>query len=238
MHPHRRILSYSRVIHLSHIIDPDIPTWPGDPPVVLKRVAEIAADGFFLRRISMGEHSGTHMNSPAAFYEDCAGIESYDAGSLVAPAVVIHLSDLTGRNEWDGLTTADIAAWEAAHGAVPEGSLALVDTGWGKRWKDPDAYMNVDDSGLPRFPGIDVEAARVLLEQRGAAGLGIDSPGVDSNLDGSYSTNRMALAQERIVLENLANLEQLPPTGATIFVGALRLRGGSGSPAAVMALLP
>ena len=238
MHPHRRTLSYSRVIHLSHIIGPDIPAWPGDPPVEMEKVADIANDGFFLRRISMGEHSATHMNAPAAFYEGGAGIESYDAGSLVAPTVVIHLAGIAGRNEWEGLTTADIAAWEADHGPVPAGSLALVDTGWGKRWNDPVAYINVDASGMPRFPGIDVEAARVLLEQREAAGLGTDSPGVDSHPEGSYSTNRMALAQRRIVLENLANLDQLPPTGATIFIGALRLRGGSGSPAAVLALVP
>ncbi|MCE2465396.1 MAG: cyclase family protein [Dehalococcoidia bacterium] len=238
MHPHRRTLSYSRVIHLSHTIDPDIPAWPGDPPVEMDEVAGIANNGYFLRKISMGEHSATHMNAPAAFYENGAGIESYDASSLVAPAVVIHLAGIAGRDERNGLSAADIAAWEADHGPVPAGSLALVNTGWGKRWKDPVAYMNVDASGMPQFPGIDVEAARVLLEQRGATGLGIDSPGVDSYRDRDYSTNRMALAQRRIVLENLANLEQLPSTGATIFIGALRLRGGSGSPAAVLALVP
>lgn len=238
MLPHRRTLSYSRIIHLSHIIDPHIPAWPGDPPVEMEQVAEIANDGFFLRRFSMGEHSATHMNAPAAFLQDGAGIESYDAGSLVAPAVVIHLAHVPGGDELADLSVEDVSAWEAAHGPVPRGSVALVHTGWSNRWDNPAAYMNIDASRMPRYPGIDVEAAHMLLEQRGAAGLGIDSPGVDSHPDGSYSTNRLALAQGRIVLENLANLEQLPPTGATIFIGALRLRGGSGSPAAVLALLP
>lgn len=186
----------------------------------------------------MGEHSATHMNAPAAFYEHGAGIESYDAGSLVAPAAVIHLAEVTGGNEYSDLSVKDVGEWEQAHGLIPEGSLVLVHTGWSRRWQDPGAYMNVDASGKPRFPGIDVEAARIILEQRGAAGLGIDSPGVDSHRDGSYSTNRLALAQGRIVLESLTNLEQMPPTGATIFIGALRLRGGSGSPTAVLALVP
>ena len=238
MLPHRRTLSYSHIIHLSHIIDSDIPAWPGDPPVEMNKVADIATDGFFLRRISMGEHSATHMNAPAAFYEGGAGIESYDAGSLVAPAVVIHLADLPGREELNDVSVGDVAAWEAAHGPVPGGSLALVHTGWSQRWQEPDTYMNIDASGMPRYPGIDVEAARLLLEERRAGGLGIDSPGVDSHRDGNYSTNRLALDQGSIVLENLANLEQLPPTGVTIFIGALRLRGGSGSPASVLALLP
>ncbi len=238
MLPRRRTLSYSRIIHLSHIIDPHIPAWPRDPPVEMEQVAEIATDGFFLRRISMGEHSATHMNAPASFFEGGASIDSYDAGSLVVPVVAIHLSELPPREEMAGLTAGDVVTWEATHGPVPAGSLVLVHTGWSKRWQDPDAYIGIDASGAPRFPGIDVEAARVLLDQRGASGLGIDSPGVDSHRDGSYSTNRLALAQERIVLENLTNLQEMPPTGATIFIGALRLRGGSGSPAAVLALLP
>ncbi len=238
MHPHRHSLSYSCIIHLSHIIDPGIPTWPGDPPVEIEHVADIATDGFFLRRISMGEHSATHINAPAAFFQDGAGIESYDAGSLVAPAVVIHLADLPDKEEADSLTVEDVVTWEAVHGPVPRESIVLVHTGWSKRWRDPGAYMNIDASGMPRYPGIDVEAAQVLLEERGAAGLGIDSPGVDAPGDGGYGTNRLALAQGRIVLENLANLEQMPPSGATIAIGALRLRGGSGSPATVLALLP
>ena len=238
MHPLRRTLSYSRIIHLSHTIDPDIPTWPGDPAVEIERVAEIATHSFFLRRISMGEHSATHMNAPAAFHEGGAGIESYDASSLVAPAVVVHLADLPNREESESLSVEDVNAWEAVHGPLPTGSLVLVHTGWSKRWQDPVAYMNIDASGMPRYPGIDVEAARMILEERRATGLGIDSPGIDSHRDGSYSTNRMSLAHGHIVLENLANLDQLPPAGATIVIGALRLKGGSGSPAAVLALLP
>ena len=238
MHPHRRTLSYSRIIHLSHIIDSDIPAWPGDPPVQMNKVSDIVTDGFFLRRISMGEHSATHMNAPAAFYGGGAGIDSYDAGFLVAPAVVIHLADLSGREELNDLSVGDVATWEAAHGPVPGGSLALVHTGWSQRWQEPDAYMNIDASGMPRYPGIDVEAARLLLEERGATGLGIDTPGVDSHRDGDYGTNRLALDQGGLVLENLVNLDQVPPTGATIFIGVLRLKGGSGSPASVLALLP
>ncbi len=237
MHPPRHTLSYSRIVHLSHIIDPHIPAWPGDPPVELETVAEIPSEGYFLRRLSMGEHSATHINAPASFHEGGASVESYDAESLVKPAIVIHLITDTGRGAERDLSVEDIHRWEQDHGPVPEGSVALVNTGWSRRWGEPAAYMNLDASGKPRYPGIEVDASGYLLDQRGAAGLGIDSPGVDTH-DGSYSTNRMALSQQRIVLENLVNLEQLPATGATLFIGLLRLRGGSGSPAAVLALLP
>ena len=98
--------------------------------------------------------------------------------------------------------------------------------------------MAIGPSEAPRFPGIELEAAQLLLESRGAAGLGIDSPGVDPGHDASYATNRLALSRQRIVLENLTDLGQLPATGATLVIGILLLAGGSGSPASALALLP
>ena len=66
-HQEKRIV-YRRVVDLSHPIRPGIPTWPGDPAVEFETVAEAGRDGYFLRRFSMGEHSGTHLSSPATFY--------------------------------------------------------------------------------------------------------------------------------------------------------------------------
>ena len=60
-------ISYSRVIHLSHLIDQDIPKWTGDPPVEFTSVAEIPDDGYYLRGFSLGEHSGTPINAPNSF---------------------------------------------------------------------------------------------------------------------------------------------------------------------------
>ena len=123
-------------------------------------------------------------------------------------------------------------------GPVPQGSLVLAHTGWDRWWDRPEAYMAIGPSEAPRFPGIELEAAQLLLESRGAAGLGIDSPGVDPGHDASYATNRLALSRQRIVLENLTDLGQLPATGATLVIGILLLAGGSGSPASALALLP
>ncbi len=50
--------------------------------------------------------------------------------------------------------------------------------------------------------------------------------------------NTGVLRSARLVLENLAQVDRLPPTGATLMIGVLRLRDGSGSPAAVLALVP
>ena len=238
MCPRSHTLTYSRVVHLSHVIDTNIPNWPGDPPVELETVAQLSKDGYYLRRFSMGEHSATHINAPLSFHPGAHSIDAYEAGSLIIPAVVIDLPPKIADDADRSLCIADMEAWEAVHGPIPDGSLVLVRTRWDQRWADPESYVNLDDAGHPHFPGIDPVAARHMVEVREAAGLGIDSPGVDVAKDTSYETNKLVLSQQHIVLENLTNLDQLPATGATVVIGILRLRDGSGSPASVLALLP
>ncbi len=96
MQPPENTISYRRVVELSHPLRPGIPQWPGDPAVRFDTVAELGQQGYFLRSFSMGEHTGTHLASPAAYYADGAGPEALPAASLVAPAVVIDVSRRSG----------------------------------------------------------------------------------------------------------------------------------------------
>lgn len=226
-----KTISYSQVIDLSHIIDPNIPQWPGDPPVQFESVAELNQDGYYLRRFSMGEHSGTHMNAPKSFYPDGAGIDRYRAKSLVVPAVAIDICDRAAANPNYALTKDDILGWEAKHDRIPVGSIVLLYTGWQNKWGDAGAF-------LPQFPGFGTEATCFMLAERGIAGVGIDTHGVDPAADSSFSINKLVLREQKIVLENLTNLDRLPTTGATLVIGILRLRGGSGTPVSVLALIP
>ena len=226
------------VVCLSHLIHPGIPRWPGDPPVEFETVAGLETEGFLLRRFSLGEHSGTHINAPAGFHPGGMDIAAYPAASLVAPAVVIDGREESRANPDYRLSLAHVLAWERRHGAVPAGSVALLFTGWPDQWSNPAAYLGQTGDGELHFPGFGLPAVNLLLTERGAAGVGIDTHGVDGGQDTTFAVNRRVLEQPRIVLENLANLDQLPPTGATLVIGALRLAGGSGSPVSVMAFLP
>lgn len=231
-------ITYRRVVDLSHSIRPGIPLWPGDPPVAFEAVAGIERDGYYLRRFSMGEHSGTHLSAPAAFYAGGAGPDDLPADALIVPAIVIDISSAATRNPDYALSIDDIAQWERRHGPIPAASLALLYAGWQQRWAEPERFINADGAGIMHTPGFGIDAARYLLEQRGAAGLGSDTPGVDPGIDAELSVSRLALAQTGIVLECLNNLDRLPPVGATVSIGRLPLAGGSGAPAGVLALTP
>lgn len=231
-------ITFSKVVDLSHVISVNIPLWPGDPPVELEPVADFENDGYYLRRFSIGEHSATHMNAPNSFHDGAAGIDSYEPASLVRQAVVIDARAASAANADYQLTTEDVLAWEAQHGQVPEGSVVIMWTGWQDKWSDAAAFFGEDAEGNMHFPGFAGETTLFLLRERFIAGVGIDTHGVDPGLDEDYGTNTEVLARGGIVLENLTNLQELPPTGTTIVIGVLRLQDGSGSPVAVTAFVP
>lgn len=232
-----RVIRYRRVLHLSHALAPGMPEWPGDPPLALDPVADLATHGYALRRLTVGEHSGTHANAPASFHAGGAAIDAYPAESLVAPAVVIDVSAAAARDADHRLSVDAVGAWERRHGPVPAGAVVLVHSGWGRRWAEPSRFLNRDSDGRMHFPGVSPAAADLLLAARRVAGLGIDTHGIDGGDARELAVNARVLERPRLLLENLANLDQLPPLGTTIVVGILRLRGGTGSPAGVLALV-
>ncbi len=235
-------LRYSRLVSLSQPLHPEMPQWPGDPPLEWQPVAAWETDGYFLRRFAMGEHSGTHANAPAAFHPGGVGIDAYPPESSIAPAVVIDGRAAAAANPDYTLTLAALWAWEQRQGPIPAGSVVLLFTGWGSKWDNPAAYLGMTASGTEpgglHFPGFGLDAAQWLLRERDIAGLGIDTAGVDGGQDSGFAVNSLLLERPRLVLENLGNLGQLPPVGVTLMVGVLPLTGGSGSPAAVLAFLP
>jgi kynurenine formamidase len=186
----------------------------------------------------LGEHSGTHINAPNSFYQAGVGIDQYSAQSLILPAVVIDICAVAAINSDYVLTVADVLAWEGQHGEIPVGNMVLLHTGWQAKWSDKNAFLNQDLQGIMHFPGFGRDATEFLLNERLISGVGIDTHGVDSGQDNSFTTNRLVLAKQGIVLENLTNLDQLPPQGTTLAIGVIRLRRGSGSPVGVLGLVP
>jgi kynurenine formamidase len=232
-----KTINYRRIIDLTHKIDPDIPLWPGDPVVELETIADFSTSGYYLRRFSMGEHSGTHLNSPKSFYQDGMGIDDYSPESCILSAVVINIREKASQNPDAILTVNDIKDWEEQHDIIPANSMILLYTGWQEKWHNPIDFLNIDTEGKLHFPGFGSEATQFLIEQRHIMGVGIDTHGVDPGFDHSFNTNKMILKNNGFVLENLTNLDQLPATGITLIIGILKLTGGSGSPVSVLALI-
>ena len=232
-----RTIAYRQIIDLTHPIHPNIPIWPGDPATEFETVSQIEKDGYFLRKFSMGEHSGTHINAPNSFYAAGASIDSYAPQSLVSAAIAINIREQSLANPDYTLTIDDVLNWERQHKLIEPENLVLVYTGWQAKWDDERAFFNRDDRGICHFPGFGKAATRFLLEERSIAGIGTDTHGVDPGRDQSFAVNKLILEKQRIVLENLANLDLLPAADFTLAIGIMRLLGGSGSPVSVLAFV-
>ena len=232
-----KTIAYSKIVDLTHKIHPNIPIWPGDPAPEIETVAQIETSGYFLRKFSIGEHSGTHMNAPNSFDAGGASIDNYPPQSLVLPAIAIDIRDQSLANPDYTLTIDDVLNWEQQHRFIEPGNLIILYTGWQEKWENEKSFFNRDNDGICHFPGFSKAATQFLLEKRLIAGVGTDTHGVDPGQDESFAVNKQVLEHQGIVLENLANLDQLPAADITLVIGILRLLGGSGSPVSVLAFV-
>jgi kynurenine formamidase len=213
------------VVDLTQPLGPRTALWPGSPPFAARVTAEIEPDGLYNRALATPEHAGTHLDAPAHFVAGGARVDAIPADRLIVPCAVVDARGV-------GIVDADfLRADEERHGAFARDSAVLVHTGWDRFVDDHETYVDALE-----FPGLDKGAAELLVE-RGVAGLGIDTLGVDPGSSTTFDVHHTTLPAGLWHLEGLVNLGALPPRGALLFVGALRLVDGSGTPARVLALV-
>ncbi len=193
--------------------------------------------------LTIGEHVGTHLDAPIHWVtgQDGADVGSIPASALIGPACVVDKTTETDEDNGYLLTVADLEAWEAENGRIPDGAWVLLRTGWQARAQDETAFLNVGENG-PETPGPDVEASRWLAQERSISGFGTETVGIDAGAAGGFDPpfplHNLLLGAGRCGLTQLANLDKLPITGALIVVAPLRLVGGTGSPSRAFAFVP
>src|SRR5581483_1020521 len=190
-------------------------------------------------RYAASEHGGTHLDAPIHFGQGKPAMDEIPLTRLVAPALVIDISSACAHNPDYLLTAADLAGWEKAHGRIPNATIVLVRTGWSKFWPDKKRYLGSDtpaDTAHLHFPGIASDAAKFLAEQRKVAGVGIDTASIDYGQSKDFMTHRILNGAGIYGLENVANLEKVPATGATLIALPMKIKGGSGGPVRIVAL--
>lgn len=226
-----------RVVDLTQPLDASTVMWPGAPAPTAETLLTVAHDGFYNRKVSFMEHSGTHFDAPCHMVEGTQSVDQIPAGRLVRPVAVIDISAATAGNPDATLSLEQVHAFEIRHGRIPDGAAVFLRTGWEEFNTDPARYAGAP--GPLRFPGFGAEAARFLVAERRAIGLGIDTLGIDSGVATDFVVHRQISHPVGVWhLEGLTNLGQLPPLGAWVIVGVLKLVDGSGSPARVIALVP
>lgn len=223
-------------VDLTQPLGPETVLWPGSNPFSTDTTLDMEADGIYSRDLHLPEHSGTHLDAPAHFAPDGERVHTITADRLVVPAAVLDVRAECEADPDFHLTAEDLARLEARDGAIEAGSAVLLYTGWDRHLGDA-AYLGGTVAEDLHFPGFGADAAEVLVG-RGVVGLGIDTLGVDPGVETGYPVHHITLPAGLWHLEGLVNLAELPPRGATLVAGVIRLVEGSGAPARVLALPP
>ena len=231
---------FHAVVDLTHTINGKVPTFALTQNADYKTAVEgtIEKDHYFARNFSMPEHYGTHIDAPAHFAKGLWTVDQIPPERLIAPVVVLDISSKAKTNPDYQLSVADIADWEQAHGQIPGNTVVMLMTGWGSRWDSVKDFRNADAKGVMHFPGYSVDAAKFLTDGRAILGLGIDTLSVDYGPSPDFPVHQYTMAHSVYHLEDVANLDRVPATGATVIVAPMKLEGGSGSPVRILALLP
>jgi kynurenine formamidase len=227
----------SRLIDLTHVLTPESPLFPVYDPVRVADKFSVADDGFYVRSWAYDEHSGTHVDAPAHF-GGATTVDDIPVEDLVVEAVVVDVRERVAGDHDALVVPDDVLAWESTHGPLPERCALLALTGWGERAGDPVAYLNADAEGVMHAPGFSSDLTEFLKEERpGVRAIGLDTASLDFGGSADFPAHVSWLPTGRYGIENLARLDEVPPRGATLVVGAPRLQAGSGGPSRVLAMV-
>ena len=232
------------LVDLTHAYDENTLYWPTSPTKFEKKTLFYGhtEDGYFYSAytISTPEHGGTHLDAPIHFAEGQDTTEAIALERLVAPGVVIDMTDAAARDRDALLTVEHIESFEREHGAIEPGTIVLVRTGWSRYWPDAKQYLGDDRRGEEadlHFPGISEAAAEVLVARQVAA-VGIDTASIDNGPSKGAVAHRVLMEKGIPGFENVSDLDKVPPRGAEILALPMKIAGGSGGPLRIVARVP
>ena len=241
-----------KVVDLTQTLSPDFPALQLPPQFgqvwafKMERISKYddAGPGWYWNNFSCGEHTGTHFDAPVHWItgKDHAdnSVDTIDPRQFIGPACVVDASaEVAADPDWL-LTAGFLEAWERQHGRIPAGAWLLLRTGWSRRIDDPAAFLNLREDGA-HTPGPTQEAVEWLIRERDVRGFVVETINTDAGQSYAwplaYPCHTLMHGANKYGLQCLKNLDQLPPQGALIVAAPLKIRGGSGSPLRVLALV-
>jgi kynurenine formamidase len=233
------------VVDMTHSFGPDTIYWPTEAGFELEVGFDGITDGGYYyasNRYSAADHGGTHLDAPRHFAEGKQFADEVPLERLMGPACVIDVSEATLADSGYRLRVSDIEAWEAENGRIEAGCIVLLNTGYARFWPDRQSYLGTSLTGAQgvanlHFPGFSEDSARLLVS-RGIAAVGIDTASIDYGQSDDFPVHRYLYGLNIPGLENIANVDELPPKGAYVIALPMKISMGSGAPLRIIGLVP
>jgi len=230
-------------IDLTHDFSTNAIYWPTAQPFTLEVEFHAHTDkGYFYsaNRYRASEHGGTHLDAPIHFAERGKTLDQLPIDQLTGAAVVVDVSARASKDVDYQITVADLKAWEAAHGRIPDNGILLFNTGFARHWPDAKKYLGTDERGPGavaklHFPGLHPDAARWLVAERTLKAVGLDTASIDYGQSALFQSHRILFEKNIPAFENVAGLDKLPATGAYVVALPMKIKDGSGGPLRIVA---
>ncbi len=235
------------LLEMTYVYEKNTIYWPTAKGFELKKIAwEIGEGGYWYasNEFSASEHGGTHADAPIHFAENGRTMDQIPLEEWIGPSVKIDVTENCEQNRDYLLSVEDIIKWEEEYGQIPDGAWVIMYTGINtKYYPDKLKVLGTEKTGeaaLPElsFPGFSPEAVEFLVNETNFTGIAIDTPSIDYGKSKDFRVHQILFAADKLALENIANLDKLPTTGATLYVIPMLIKDGTGAPARVFAVLP
>jgi len=233
-------------LDLTHDFSAETIYWPTAQGFVLEtEFAGKTPQGYFYaaNRYRASEHGGTHIDAPIHFADGHKTVDQLGLEQLTGAAIVVDVSARALKDADYRISVADLKMWEAVHGQIPRDAILLLNTGFARHWPDANRYLGTDKKGAEavaqlHFPGLHPDAARWLVTDRVIKAVGLDTASIDYGQSKLFESHRILFEKDVPAFENVAALNQLPPTGAYVIALPMKIKGGSGGPLRIIAWVP
>jgi len=234
-----------RWVDLSYDFSGETIYWPTSKPFSLEVVsAQRTAAGYYYaaNNFCAAEHGGTHLDAPVHLAEGKQTSDQIPLSRLIGAAAVVDVTADAASSPEYVIPVAALEGWERRNGRIADGAIVLFRTGWGARWPDRERYLGTAKTGSAgvaelHFPGIAPSTARWLANERRVGAVGIDTASIDPGQSKTFDTHQILFAANIPAFENVANLETLPERGAHVVALPMKIKGGSGGPLRIVALI-
>lgn len=191
--------------------------------VAIEPAKTLSKDGWNATTLHLYSHAGTHMDAPVHFEAGNKSIEQTDPSRFF---VTCHLVDLTGIGQGTEIVVADLGTTAQR---VQNGEGLLFRTGWSRHVGKP-VYRN----GLPALG----RELAVWCVEKGVSMIGVESPSVAdvNNLEKLTEIHRILLEADILLVEGLANLEEITNQKVKVVALPLKIKGGDGAPCRVIVI--
>ena len=235
-----------QIVDLTHNYSAETIYWPTEDGFKLDIGFEgITEKGYYYsaKKFSAPEHGGTHMDAPIHFAKNGKTIDQIPLDQLIGPAIIIDVSKETLKNRNYQISIQDFTIWESSNGKIPDETIVLLHTGFGRYWPDRLKYLGTDKTGKEaltelHFPGLHPNAAKWLVENRKINAIGLDTQSIDYGQSEFFETHRILCTKNIPFFENVANLDKLPAMGTVVIALPMKIKGGSGAPLRLVAITP